>query len=78
MWVALIVRVLKEVHVFGRHEVVLLLLLGRTLLMLLRMKNIFLIQDNMWGLCVKVAMAISILNVNTKICDRVKLSNCQN
>ena len=39
MWVALIVRVLKEVHVFGRHEVVLLLLLGRTLLMLLRMKK---------------------------------------
>ena len=76
MCVALIVRVLKEVHVFGGHEVI-LLLLGRTLLMLLSMKNIFLIQDNMWGLCVKVAMVISILNVNAKTCVRVtvKLSN---
>ena len=74
----MIVRVLEEVDVFGGHEVV-LLLLGRTLLVLLTIRTIFLIQVNMWGLCVKVAMAISILNLNVNAKTyEAKASNCQN
>ena len=56
----MIVRVLEEVDVFGGHEVV-LLLLGRTLLVLLTMKTIFLIPVNMWGLCVNMCQYVGVM-----------------